>query len=194
MFLLLLPAVNGNASIGTLRTAEWTGLGGDKNLVRELVDGDAVRVGASRHVDEPLARSGINHAHDWSVGHVASRGVVAVVAGVVPDFVSTAALIDLDLAGEAGCAGRAGTVKHNQQGRELDAIMASAPDQKIVARTLDDASRHAVEGWDNVDNHRASRISNSRIDFVNAPDGDARLSGQSGNRTIQVLHVKSAMQ
>ena len=128
MFLLLLPAVNGNASIGTLRTAEWTGLGGDKNLVRELVDSDAVGVGASRHVDEPLARSGINYAHDRTIGHVATGGVVAVVAGVVPDFVSTAALIDLDLAGKAGSASRAGTVKDDQQGWELDAIMASAPD------------------------------------------------------------------
>src|SRR6266481_2943551 len=127
-FLHLLPAVNGDASIGTLRTAEGTGLRGDKDLICKLVDRDAVRVGTSRHVDEPLARSGINHAHDWSVGHVASRGVVAVVAGVVPDFVSTAALIDLDLAGEAGSASRAGTVKDDQQGWELDAIMASAPD------------------------------------------------------------------
>ncbi len=128
LFLLLLPAVHGDTSIGTLRTAEWTGLGGDKYLIRKLVDGDAVGVGTRGDVDEPLASSGINHAHDWSAGHVASRGVVAVVAGVVPDFVSTAALIDLDLAGKAGSASRAGTVKDDQQGWELDAIMASAPD------------------------------------------------------------------
>src|SRR5258708_851595 len=72
--------------------------------------------------------------------------------------------------------------------------MASAPDQKIVTRALDDPCRHTVEGWDNVDNHRASRISDSWINFVNAPDGDARLSGQSGSRAIQVFHIKSAME
>src|ERR1700751_2973012 len=127
MFLLLLPAVNGDASVGALRAAECAGLGGDKDLIRKLVDGDAVRVGTSRHVDEPLARSRINHAHDWSVRHVASRGVIAVVAGVVPDFVGTAALIDLDLAGKAGRARRAGAVKDNQQRRKLHTIMASAP-------------------------------------------------------------------
>ena len=56
------------------------GLCGDKDLIRKLVDRDAVGVGASGHVDEPLARSGINHAHDRPAGHIAPRSVVAVVA------------------------------------------------------------------------------------------------------------------
>jgi hypothetical protein len=51
--------------------------------------------------------------------------------------------------------------------------MASAPDQKIVARALDDASRHAIEGWDDIDDYRARWISDSGIDFVNAADGHA---------------------
>src|SRR5258708_4454662 len=145
MFLLLLPAVNGNASIGALRTAEWARLRGDKNLICKLVDSDAVGIGASRHVDEPLARPGIDHSHDRPVGHVAPGGVVTVVAGVVPDFVGAAALIDLDLAGEASGASRAGTVKDDQQGRELNTIMASAPDQAIMARSLHAANRHTVK-------------------------------------------------
>jgi hypothetical protein len=72
--------------------------------------------------------------------------------------------------------------------------MATAADKKIVARALDNASRHAIECWDNVDDYGAGRISDSWINFVNASDGDARLSGQSGNRTIQVFHIKSAME
>jgi hypothetical protein len=72
--------------------------------------------------------------------------------------------------------------------------MASAADQEIVTRALDDASRHAVKSWDNVYDYRAGWISDSWINFVNAPDGDARLTGQSGNRTIQVFHIKSAME
>src|SRR5216684_1906747 len=143
MFLLLLPAVHGDTSIGTLRTAEGTGLRGDKDLICKLVDRDAVRVGTSRHVDEPLPRSGINHTHDRSVGHIASRGVIAVITGVVPDFVGAAALIDLDLADDAGSASRAGAVKDNQQGRELNTIMAPAANQEIVTRALNDTSRHA---------------------------------------------------
>jgi hypothetical protein len=72
--------------------------------------------------------------------------------------------------------------------------MAPAPDQEIVARALNDTSRHAVKSWDNVYDYRTGWISDSWINFVNAPDGDARLSGQSGSRTIQVFHIKSAME
>ena len=41
-FLDLLSAVDGNASVGTLRTAESACLGGHKDLICELIDGDAV--------------------------------------------------------------------------------------------------------------------------------------------------------
>src|SRR5258708_12030555 len=98
--------------MGARGTAEWARLRGDKNLICELVDSDAVGIGAGCHIDEPLARPGIDHAHDRPVGHVAPSGVVAVVAGVVPDFVGTAGLIHLDLAGDPGSASRSATLKY----------------------------------------------------------------------------------
>jgi hypothetical protein len=193
-FVLLLPAVDSDATIGALRTAEGAGLCGDKDLIGELVHRHAMGIRAGSDIYQPLAASRIDYSQHWAAGHVAPRGVVAVVAGVIPDFVGTAGLIDLDLAGEAGGTGRASAVKNDQQWWELDAIMASAADEEIVARSLGDTSRHAVKGWDNVDDYRTGRISDSWINFVDAPDGDARLSGKSGNCAIQVLHIKSAME
>ena len=134
-FLLLLPAVDGDASIGVLRTAERTGLCGDEDLICELVHGHAVGIRTGGDIYQPLARSGIDYAEDRPVGHIAASGVIPVVAGVVPDFVGTAALIDVDLAGKAGGAGRARTVKDDQQRRKLDAIVATATDEEIVAWT-----------------------------------------------------------
>src|ERR1700752_2157168 len=79
----LLPSVNGDASVGALGTAERARLGRHKDLIRELVDSNAMGVGAGGHIDEPQARCGIDYAQDRAVGHVSAGGVVAVVAGVV---------------------------------------------------------------------------------------------------------------
>jgi hypothetical protein len=51
--------------------------------------------------------------------------------------------------------------------------MATAADEEIVARALDDAGRHAIDGWDDIDDYRTRWISESGIDFVNAADGNA---------------------
>src|SRR5207302_7244006 len=90
----LLPAVHGNTSVGTLRTAERARLQGHKDVIGELVDRNAVRIGACGHIDQPSARCGINHAHHRSVRHIPTRRVVAVVAWVEPDFVRAPTLIN----------------------------------------------------------------------------------------------------
>ncbi len=105
---MLLPSVHGDASVGALRTAEGSRLHGHKDLIGELVNRNAVGIGARGHVDEPRARSGINHAHHRPAGHVPTGCIVAVVAGVVPDFVRAATLIN------AGDNFVCGTVKDDQ--------------------------------------------------------------------------------
>jgi len=172
-YLPLLPTIDGDASIGALCTAEGAGLCGDENLIGELVHGHAVRIRTGSDIHQPLARSSIDYAEDRPIGHVSSSGVVTVVTRVVPDFVGAPALIDVDLASEAGRAGCAGPVKDDQQRRELDSIMASAADKEIVARALSDASGHAIEGRNDVDHDRPRWISDSGVDFVDATYGDA---------------------
>ena len=101
-----------------------------------------------------------------------------VVAGVVPDLVGAAALINGHLARGAGSAVGAGTVKDKQQRRELHTVVAAAADEEIVARTLHDAGRHALERRNHVNDHRSVGIPDPRIDFVNASNGDTRLCSQ----------------
>jgi len=78
-------------------------LHGHEDLISELVNRDAVGIGAGRDVDEPRARCGINYAHHRPAGHIPACGVVTVVAGVVPDFVHAAGLSNVghDLVGSA---------------------------------------------------------------------------------------------
>jgi len=191
--LTLLPPVNGNASVGALRTAKRPRLSGHKDLVRELVNRNAVGIGTCGHIDEPLARSGIDHAHHRPVRHIPTCCVVTVVAGVIPDFVRAAALINWDLAGHAGSAGAAGAIKDDQQGGELDTIVAPTADQEIVARALNNPGGHAIEHGNHIDNHRTGWVANSGIDFVNASYRHAGLSGQGRNSAIEVLKIKSTV-
>ena len=196
----LLLAVHGNATVGALRTAEGARLGWHKDLIRELVDGDAVRVGTRGYIDEPLAPSGIDHAENGSIRHVSARCVIAVVAAVVPDLVSASGLIDVDLAGEARSACGAGTVKDNHQRRKLDAVVTTATDKEIVAGALCDSRRHAIVDGDNIDHDWSLGFQTSiRVDpginLINAADSNAGLHIRiSSSRAIQVFYIESTVQ
>src|SRR6267154_6728098 len=68
--------------------------------------------------------------------------------------------------------------------------MASASDQEIVTRPLDNTCGHAIENGDDCDNDRASGVSNSGINFIHAADGDTGLRGKARSGAIRIGKVK----
>lgn len=159
-----------NASGRGHRTTDGASLLGHKSMVGLGIDRNAMRIGIDLKVVQPKVRSGIDDAHDWIGKHVARREIVSVIAGVVPDLVYAAHVID---AGDdrAGCA-----IDDILVGREGFAVVVRAAYQEIVPRTLSQAGRHAVWGWESVNDHWPVGIAWPGINFIDSADGEVARS------------------
>lgn len=159
-----------NASGRGHRTTDGASLLGHKSMVGLGIDRDAMRVGTGRKIVQPKVRAGIDDAHDRTGEHVARGEIVSVIARVVPDLVYTTHVID---AGDdrAGCA-----VDDILIGREGFAVVVRAADQEIIPRTLSEAGRHAVWGWESVNNHWPVGIAWPGINFIDSADGEVARS------------------
>ena len=161
---------NTNTTVAALRAADPAGLHGHKSVIRAGIDRDAMRIGIGRNVLQPEVTNSIDNAHDRAIGHVSCCQVVPFVAGVVPDLVHAADIVDLrdDRARSS--------INHVFIGRERFAIMIRAAYKEVIPRALNDAGRHAVRHHKTVDHDgpagdpAAGSVCELGIDFIDASD------------------------
>jgi hypothetical protein len=164
--------VDANAAVAALRCAYAACLQGHKRVVGDGINRDAMRVRVGGNILQPDVLDSVDHTQDRSIGHVARCQVVSAIAGVVPDFVNAADVFD------SGQDRTRRSINDVLVGRKCLAIMVRATYQEVVAWTLNNAGRHAIRRHETINDYWTIGVSESRIDFVYAPDaGDANRIG-----------------